>query len=388
MTPQARLAAAIGIMDSVLAGASAEQTLTTWARKHRYAGSGDRAAIRDLVFSAIRCRRSYGTLGGAETGRGLMLGYLRDRGEDPAAWFTGGAYAPDVLSAAEKDVLAREPALPGNVACDCPDWLAPRLRQSLGDEFLPVMKMFRQRAPVFLRVNRSKASTEQAVKSLICEGIEVQAHPLSPTALEAVGNPRRIQQARAYRDGWVELQDAASQAVCDRIPLRPQDRVLDYCAGGGGKSLALAARGACDILAHDADATRMRDIPMRAARAGGRIRRISDPASAAPYDVVLCDVPCSGSGAWRRSPEGKWRLTEKRLKELQQVQAEILARAAQLVASGGWLAYATCSVLQEENEQSVSRFLEDFPEWRLGEEHRFSPLDGGDGFFLALLSHT
>ena len=386
MTPAARIAAAIEILDRILAGAPAEQALTNWARASRFAGSGDRAAIRDHVFTALRCRRSHAALGGAETGRGLTLGQLRESGTDPATLFTGEGHAPAPLTAEETAHLARPVALSGNVALDCPDWLAPLLSDSLGADFAPIMTALRQRAPVFLRVNAARASRDLARARLAEEGIATRPHPLAETALEVTANPRRVQGSAAYLGGLVELQDAASQAVVDLLPLAGRRRILDYCAGGGGKTLAMAAAAPeAEIFAYDAEPRRMADLPARAARAGAAVTRFGTPdlATAAPFDLVLCDVPCSGSGAWRRAPEGKWRLTPERLAELTAIQARILADAARLVAPGGALVYVTCSMIAAENIAQIEYFGQHSLEFERGMSRALTPLDGGDGFFLA-----
>ncbi len=220
------------------------------------------------------------------------------------------------------------------------------------------------------------------------DGIATQPHPLANSALEVTGNARKIQMSRAYADGLVELQDAASQAVVEALPLRDRARVLDYCAGGGGKTLAMAARARLRLMAHDAAPGRMRDLPVRAARAGISVRLLlpSEVDRAGPFDLVLADVPCSGSGSWRRAPEGKWALTPARLEELAALQNAILRRAAKLVAPDGVLAYATCSMLEAENGAQIGAFLAEEAEWQLLRQHRFTPLQGGDGFYLALLT--
>jgi 16S rRNA (cytosine967-C5)-methyltransferase len=384
MTPGARLSAAIGVLDRVLAGAPAEQALTNWARGSRYAGSGDRAAVRDLVFGALRCRRSFAALGGSDTGRGLILGGLRAEGAAVEALFTGQGHAPAPLGPAE---TTEPPALEELVALDCPDWLAPRLRQSLGPDFAPVMERLRHRAPVFLRANAARTDRAAAQARLAEEGIVARPHPLAPHALEVTQGARRLAGSAVLREGLVELQDAASQAVAQAVPLWPGARVLDYCAGGGGKTLALAARIPLHSFAHDADPGRMRDLPARAERAGVKVTLLDGAgvARAAPFDVVLADVPCSGSGSWRRAPEGKWRLTEARLLALCRVQAQVLDNAAGLVGAGGSLAYATCSLLAAENQDQIGSFLARTPGWRLDRDLRLTPLDGGDGFYLAVL---
>ncbi|HCQ63680.1 MAG TPA: SAM-dependent methyltransferase [Rhodobacteraceae bacterium] len=388
MTPAARIAAAIEVLDAWLAGAPAERTLTTWGRTHRFAGSKDRAAIRDHVWEAIRCRRSFAALGGAETGRGLMIGALRAARQDPSDVFSGAGHAPPPLAEGEGDTPTRG-VLPENVRLDIPDWLAADLRASLGADFAPVMAALRHRAPVFLRVNTVRTSLKAAQAALVAEGIETRPHALAPAALEVIVGARRIRGAAAYRDGLVELQDAASQAVVAALGVRPGMRVLDYCAGGGGKTLALAADGA-EVAAHDVDPGRMRDLPERAKRAGVRPRILSGEvvAGAGPFDLVFADAPCSGSGAWRRAPEGKWRLTRARLDDLVALQAGILDDTAGLVAPDGRLAYATCSLLEVENGAQVRGFLDRTAGWRLDTERRFTPLDGGDGFYVAVLSQS
>ncbi|WP_372605148.1 RsmB/NOP family class I SAM-dependent RNA methyltransferase [Actibacterium sp.] len=387
MTPAARIAAAIQVLDSVLAGDAAERLLTTWGRQNRFAGSKDRAAIRDHVFDALRCRRSYAALGGAETGRGLMLGALRAQGVDPDEVFTGLAYAPAALTEAERAAPPTLTDLPEAVALDCPDWLEPALRDSLGDDFAPVLTALQHRAPVFLRVNLRKTTRDAAQAALAAESIVTAPHPLSETALEVLENPRKVQTSEAYQDGLVELQDAASQAVTDLLPLRDGIRVLDLCAGGGGKTLAMAGRAEARFFAHDAAPQRLRDLPVRANRAGVKVEVLQGdaPETLPEFDLVLTDVPCSGSGAWRRSPEGKWRLTRAALDDLLQIQSGILDRAAGLVAPDGVLAYATCSLLDEENAGQINAFLARTPGFSRVSGHSLTPIDGGDGFHLTLL---
>ncbi|MEO6301066.1 MAG: RsmB/NOP family class I SAM-dependent RNA methyltransferase [Paracoccaceae bacterium] len=382
MTPAARLSAAIEVLDRILAGAPAEQALTGWGRANRFAGSGDRYALRDLVFEALRCRRSFAALGGSESGRGLILGSLRAAGTEPATMFTGVAHAPTPV---QSDEVGRDPEL--LEALDCTEWLAPRLQSSLGEDFAPVMMTLRQRAPVFLRVNARNATRDVAMRSLSDEGITTRNCDWVNTALEVTGNARKIQTSAAYVTGVVELQDASSQAVVAALDLQDGTRVLDYCAGGGGKTLAMAAFGVIPD-AHDANPSRMRDLPARAARAGAKVSLIKNPTVSEPYDLILADVPCSGSGSWRRDPQGKWALTEAKLNDLIKLQAQILDSVLAFVKPGGVLAYATCSLLADENEAQVADFIARHPDWRLMDQRRFSPLHGGDGFFLARLTQV
>lgn len=259
------------------------------------------------------------------------------------------------------------------------------MRESLGEAFAPVMEALRKRAPVFLRVNLARGTREAAVAALAEEGILALPHGLAGSALEVVEGARKVANSRAYAAGMVELQDAASQAVVEMLPLTDGMAVLDLCAGGGGKTLAMAARARLRIVAHDAEARRMADLPARAARAGVTVAISEKPERPGPYDLILTDVPCSGSGSWRRDPEGKWALTPARLEALRAVQAGIMDRAAAMLRPGGWLGYATCSLLEAENGAQVAGFLARHPGWALHADRRFTPLEGGDGFFAALL---
>lgn len=378
MTPAARLSAAMQILDHILAGRPAEQALVNWARASRFAGSGDRNAIRDLVFDALRCRRSFAALGGGETGRGLILGGLRAAGQDPAPLFTGEGHAPAPLAPME---AGRPPQ--GTESLDLPDWIAPQMQAYLGPDLAAIAEALRHRAPIFLRVNLARITRAAAQDTLAKEGIMTAPHALSPSALLVTEGARKVAASTGFAEGLVELQDAASQAVIDALPLTDGMRVLDYCAGGGGKTLALAARARLHITAHDADPRRMGDLPARARRAGVKVTLEKVPKG--PFDLVLTDVPCSGSGSWRRAPEGKWLLDAARLDKLLAVQAEILDHAAGLVAPGGILAYATCSLLEAENGLQIKAFLDRMPGWSVETMRRLTPLDGGDGFFVAAL---
>ncbi|WP_436399374.1 RsmB/NOP family class I SAM-dependent RNA methyltransferase [Roseobacter sp. S98] len=384
MTPGARVAAAIGILDAVADGQAAEQALTRWARASRFAGSGDRAAVRDHVFDVLRRRRSVAARGGGSTGRALMTGLLREMGVDPAELFTGEGHAPAPLTAIELSSGAEPASLAEH--WNLPDWLVPLFQESLGDKAGVAAAALMDRAPVSLRVNTRLTTVSDAAAALAEEGIQTRQPAAFPGALLVTEGARRIRGSKAYTGGHVELQDAASQAIVSGLP--PARRCLDYCAGGGGKSLALAADTAREVTAHDANPQRMRDLPARAARAEASITTIFTEKlpAATPFDLVLCDAPCSGSGAWRRAPEGKWTLTPERLTALQDTQAGILRDAAQLTAPGGWLVYATCSVLRAENEDTVARFLDENPDWRCAATDRFDITPDNDGFFVAHLT--
>ncbi|MHA7877257.1 RsmB/NOP family class I SAM-dependent RNA methyltransferase [Roseivivax sp.] len=384
MTPGARVQAAAEILDRVAGGMAAEQALTRWARGARFAGSKDRAAVRDHVFDALRMWRSAAAAGGGTTGRARMIGLLRQQGLAPEELFTGEGHAPAPLSDAE----ALAPEVPEAEARDLPDWLFEALSTDHGaDQAREIAQTLRARAPITLRVNLLKTNRDVAAEALAEEGIATRPNPRAETALSVTENPRRVAGSRAFRAGLVELQDAASQVAVADLPLSPGDRVLDYCAGGGGKSLALAARlGGGPVWAHDADPRRMRDLPDRAARAGADLRVTERPKG--PFDLVLTDVPCSGSGTWRRAPEAKWRLTPEALADLCATQAAILREVAPLVRPGGVLAYATCSVLTRENVAQVAAFLAEHPEFSLSREALALPDAEGDGFYHAVLQRA
>jgi 16S rRNA (cytosine967-C5)-methyltransferase len=380
MTPAARVQAAITILDRILDGDPAEQALLRWSRASRFAGSGDRAALRDLVFDSLRRRQSRGALGGAMTGRGLMLGMCRDEDIAPQSLFTGIGHAPAALSTQE---LAAGMPPDAVAALDLPEWIVPAWDEALGGIAAPVAMAMRERAPVWLRVNTLRASPAQAAGVLAAEQIATAPHPDLPTALRVRDGARRLAASAAYRDGLVELQDLSPQLACSLLPA--QGSLLDYCAGGGGKALALAARGLAPVTAHDVDAGRMSDLPARAARAGARIAIAAPGQVSGRFDLVVADVPCSGSGTWRRTPDAKWRLTSADLARLVQLQARILDQTAALVAPGGALAYMTCSLLRAENQSQTDAFLLRHPGFQQQEQRLFTPLDASDGFYLCLL---
>ena len=387
MIPAARLSAAIEVLDQYLSGTAAEKALTNWARRSRFAGSKDRAAVRDIVFDCLRKREAYSIQGGGLTGRGLVLAHASAVTEDTAevrALFSGEGHAPEVLSAREETRLSAVAA--ARVVYNMPDWLASELEASVGDAALTVATALTNRAAVFLRVNLSGGSLAQAIALLATDGIIAVPHGLAKTALQVMENPRKIAASAAYQNGFVELQDAASQAICSALP--DAGRMLDYCAGGGGKVLAYGDQNNAALFAHDAHSQRLRDLGPRAKRAGLKVQVLTREAcqTSPPFDLVLCDVPCSGSGAWRRSPEGKWSLTQDAFERLLTVQQEILREAAPLVAPDGVLAFATCSVFKRENEAQIARFCAQNDGWKCTYEQRYSPLEGGDGFYIAYLT--
>lgn len=386
MTPGARVAAAIEILDDMAGGLAAEQALTRWARRSRYAGSKDRAAIRDHVFDVLRSRKVAAYYGGSDNARALMIGLLHHQGADIDGLFNAQGHAPAPLSNAEADFVdtPTDPQITWNL----PDWVVPIFEASLGNQAEATALALQNRAPITLRVNLAKTTRDAAQKMLHEQGIETDTNPLASSALTVTEGARKIRNSAAFSEGYVELQDAASQAVVATLP--KDGKVLDYCTGGGGKALALAMDTTRKVFAHDIDTGRMADLPTRTERAAAGVVQLEtdDLAAHAPFDVVLCDAPCSGSGAWRRAAEGKWTLTPDRLITLTHIQDDILDKAAALTGPTGILAYATCSVFKPENEDRVDAFLARNADWRCTFSQRYAVDEHGDGFFTAHLTRA
>jgi 16S rRNA (cytosine967-C5)-methyltransferase len=381
MTPGARLSAAIEVLaDIENRRRPAGDALKDWGLAHRFAGSGDRAAIGGLVFDALRRRSSAAFLMGASTPRAILFGALRlERGmsaDSIARLADGGRFAPPPPDAAEANALA-VPALrddaPAHVRGDYPEWLDPCFEAVFGDERAEEGAALSRRAPVDLRVNTLKADRAAALEALAHLG--PAPTPWSPTglriALTADAKSPPLQAEPAYLDGLVEVQDEGSQLAALLAGARPGETVVDLCAGGGGKTLALAAmmENAGRILATDTDIRRLAPIHARLTRAGvtnaevrtprGNAELLADVRGAA--DLVLIDAPCTGVGAWRRNPDAKWRVRPGALEQRIKAQDLALDRAARLVRPGGRIVYITCSVLEDENGARVRSFASRHP---------------------------
>ncbi len=392
MTPAARVSAAIEIVDLwQSADEGLDIVLTRWGRNNRYAGSGDRHAIADLVYDAVRRRRSAAWLAGADEdpgGRDLMIGSLLLDRMVLQDVFSGGRYAPAPLTEREQSRLRTTlEAAPRGVRLDWPDWLMPHV-SGLADESLGAL---RQRAPLDLRVNTLQGSIDGARSALRSEGIDTVPVLSAPHCLRVQTGARRVARSAAYTRGLVEIQDAASQRVVEYANPAPGETVLDLCAGAGGKSLAIAAKLQTEgrILASDISDARLAQLSPRAERAGARVECV--PASALGAleqlcDLVLIDAPCSGSGAWRRNPDAKWRLHEADLARLIDLQARLLDKATQFLREGGRIVYATCSILAPENTSQIGSFLRRNPHWEAAEAPlELQPGENGDGFFSQIL---
>jgi 16S rRNA (cytosine967-C5)-methyltransferase len=376
MTPGARLAAAIEVIAEIeTRRRPAADALKDWGLSHRFAGSGDRAAIAGLVYDALRRRASSAHIMGEGSPRAVALGMLRLERELDAdaigALANGGRFAPAPLSEGERARLAAADLAdaPPWVAGDYPEWLDPYFAKVFGEERAAEGAALASRAPLDLRVNALKADRDKAVAALA--DLAPQPTRWSPVglriALAADAKNPAIHAEPAFIKGLVEVQDEGSQLAALLAGAKPGEQVVDLCAGAGGKTLALAAamenRG--QLYATDLDKRRLAPIHARLERAGVHDAQVRTPKSvgneladlAGRVDLVLIDAPCTGTGAWRRNPDAKWRIRpgalEVRLKE----QAEVLDRAAALLKPGGRIAYVTCSVLAEENGEQVRGFV-------------------------------
>lgn len=359
----------------------ASQALADWGRAHRFAGGRDRAAIGNLVFDVLRHKASLSSRTGSEAARGLVLAAahtLWGLDVDEIAEACRSTYGPGALGDEERRSLAAPAAdAPDWVKGDCPEWLAPALARAFGDRAVAEATGLARRAPVDLRANTLKASRDKVLSALGKFGAE--AGPLSPLAVripppDADGRTPNVEAEPAHAHGWFEVQDSGSQVAALMTAARSGMQVADICAGAGGKTLALAAmmQNKGQIHAHDADRHRLRPIFERLKRAGARNVQVI-PADGAEHldalqrrmDVVLVDAPCSGTGAWRRRPDAKWRLTPAAVDERLAEQRAVLERACPLVKPGGRLVYVTCSVLPQENGEQVQAFLAAHPGFAL-----------------------
>jgi 16S rRNA (cytosine967-C5)-methyltransferase len=432
MTPAARLAAAIDVFASIANGRRpAADALKAWGLAHRFAGSGDRAGIAGLVYDALRRRASSAWLMGEDTPRAVLLGMLkRERGLDTEAiakLASGERYAPEALSEQERGRLdaADLTAAPPYVAGDYPDWLDAHFDRAFGDDRAEEGAALASRAPLDLRVNTLKAEREAAAEML--SDLTPERTRWSPWGLRirlsADAKSPPIHAEPAFIKGMVEVQDEGSQLAALFSGADPGEQVLDLCAGAGGKTLALAAMMANkgQLYVTDDDKRRLAPIHDRLKRAGARNVQVRTPKSvgtelddlAGRLDLVVIDVPCTGTGAWRRNPDAKWRMRPGALEQRTKEQADILERALPLIKPGGRIVYITCSVLDAENGDQVQSFVRRHPEFsvrppaavaavlgeqaagfanavRLSEEGLLMTprTTGTDGFFVSVLARN
>ncbi len=432
MTPGARIQAAIELLDQIAGTtAPADRLVASFFRSRRYAGSKDRRAVTETVYDILRRQGEYAWRAGRGDSRHLVLAHLVAKDDANAgaiaALFNGEKFCPADLDEREQTALRQLSemsavtlaAAPAWVKGNYPEWLTPSLTRVFGPELESEMAALLGRAEVDLRVNVLKSSPARVAAKLAADDIGTKAGVLAPTALR-LDSRRTMSKHALYLNGAIEIQDEGSQLVALLCAAGPGQQVVDYCAGAGGKSLALAAqmqnRG--QIFAFDSDPRRLEPLRGRLQRAGVRnvqAHALGTGAAAAALsglagkvDRLLLDVPCSGSGAWRRNPENKWRLRVEQLARQGAVQSRILRSTAPLVRPGGRLIYATCSILMEENEDQVEKFLAEQPAFevlpisRVWEEVmavtdrpacpcddpylRLTPArHGTDGFFAAIL---
>ena len=377
-----RAAAAIDVLAEIFERhRPASEALKDWGKAHRFAGSTDRHAIGTLVYDALRHRNSLSFRMGQSTPRALALAALHDAwgmSPDAIAALAEEQHGPGALTPEERTTLSRSlPAnLPLHISGDVPEWLVPSYEKAFGARAAEEGAALAQRAPVDLRVNTLKATREQVLEALSRFG--AVEGPWSPLAIRipAPGPDTRnanVEAEPAHGLGWFEVQDAGSQLAALLSGVTPGMSVADICAGAGGKTLALAAlmKNEGRLIAHDLDRFRLRPIFERLTRAGvtncevisaqdkGKLQ------SSGPFDCVVIDAPCSGSGSWRRKPDAKWRLTPKQFAQRIKDQAQVLESGFSLLKPGGTLLYITCSVLPEENTEQVAAFINRHPEMKI-----------------------
>jgi 16S rRNA (cytosine967-C5)-methyltransferase len=378
MTPGARIAAAIEILETISTQhRPVAEALKDWGTSHRFAGSGDRAAIGNIVYDALRRRRSIAWAMDSDAPRALAIGAVAFCWVESGAAISAMLESPHSPEAMTQDELTRLDRADfakarDTVRADVPDWVAPSLARSLGGEWVEEMRAVTARPPLDIRVNRLKADRAKVAQQLVkSKVVETRFSPdgLRVPPTEKGGRHPALQAEPGFRKGWFEIQDEGSQIAALCVGAKPGEQVLDLCAGGGGKTLALAAmmENKGQIHATDSDKHRLAPIFDRLKRAGTRNVQVIPAGGEMPFagkmDRVLIDAPCTGSGTWRRHPDAKWRLTEDALARRTAEQAALLRQAAGFVRPGGLLMYVTCSLLAEENEDQVASFLDQTSEF-------------------------
>lgn len=422
MTPAGQLAAAIDLLAAIEADPRpADAIANHFFRTRRFIGGGDRRAVSTLVWGVLRARRHLGWwldyCHAPQSARMLLCLQALFTGQTPnkiAMAFAAGRYGPPPLTPEETAVLEQlstrtleHPNMPEPVKFEIPDWILPKLRALFGPTLSDEMAAMNETAPLDLRVNLLKATREEARIALAREGLQAEFTQYSPWGLR-LQNRQSITSGKAFQDGLVEIQDEGSQLIALAVGAQPGMRVADYCAGAGGKTLAIAMgmENKGHIVACDVSAPRLDGAIKRLRRAGvhNAEQHLLEPGDkwvkrqSGRFDRVLVDAPCTGTGTWRRNPDARTRLTETDLAELTQKQADILDQAQKLVKPGGKLIYATCSLLNDENEAQLEAFLSrtpgfkqvplEAPETLRGALNlRLSPkAHGTDGFFAAVLA--
>ncbi|NLS18370.1 RsmB/NOP family class I SAM-dependent RNA methyltransferase [Rhizobium sp. P40RR-XXII] len=357
--------------------------LKDWGLAHRFAGSGDRAAIGNIVYDALRMRLSHAWLMGDDSPSALAHAVLfRQWGLTPETLATeldGDKFAPEAPSAEALAAFAARKLedAPLHIQGDIPEWVETSFQHAFGDDWLSEAQALSERPTLDLRANALKADRAKVVKALERAGAQASKIARFGIRIPAGEGASRLPNVTAelsFQKGWFEVQDEGSQIVADLVLPEEGDQVLDYCAGGGGKTLAMSAamHNKGQVHAYDSDRRRLAPIIERLKRAGTRNVQVHDERNAllalrAKFDKVLVDAPCTGTGTWRRRPDTKWRLTQKNLDERTSQQQEALTQASEFVRPGGALLYVTCSVLPEENEAQANRFASLNPDFEVVE---------------------
>ena len=377
----------IEILDTYLDEAKINFVLRKWAIKHRFAGSSDRRKIKDIIFDIIRQKKSCEHVGGGFSGRNLLIGYLKLKGTELSSVFDNSKFGPKELTIKEQNINVDFSNLSNIYELDFPSWLIPILRRSLQSEFNNVVKVLRNRSHVQLRVNLKKISRLNAIKKLKKNNIECEINELCSTALNVLSGAQHILTSPCFENGFVELQDAGSQLVSELIEINYNDKVLDMCAGAGGKSLAISCGAELDAtyFAWDVNFDRMKDIDARSKRAGVKIEKVIKLSSKSFYNKIIIDAPCSGSGSWRRDPEGKWRLDEDILENYVKTQKELILKGLKLLAPRGQILYITCSILDIENGKLIDDLISSVLSLQLVRSISLVPSSKSDGFYGAVL---
>lgn len=373
-----KLSAAIEILDDFQKRRVPLKTaIADWGRNNRYAGSKDRAWISGLCLDALRQKSSLENAMGAETSRALVLGTAGLVWKIALTELTEAAaeepHGPGTLSDDEVAGLGAQNL--ATDAVDFPEWLGPFVDRAFGDQSAAEMAAFAQRADIDLRLNSLKATPEKSLQAL--KSVKAVAVPMVATSARIAAPDPSVKAPAvtvipAFNKGWVEVQDLGSQIAAAAAGNINGAQVLDFCAGGGGKTLALSAmmENTGQLYAYDIDARRLKPLFHRAKRAGVRNLQIRSPAGSeglddlvGKMDVVFVDAPCTGSGTWRRHPDTKWRLKQTQLQRRMDEQDQVLAAASKFVKPGGRLVYVTCSFFHEENEDRLEKFLRENTEF-------------------------
>jgi 16S rRNA (cytosine967-C5)-methyltransferase len=368
-----RLAAAIEVLEDIgRRHRPVADALKDWGLSHRFAGGGDRAAIGNIVYDALRRKRSAGWLLGEDTPRAIGFGALLLEWNQTAQSLNealdGDKFAPPLLNDDELKAIAdrRLDDAPPAVRADIPDWCEPLFEQAFGASWVDEGAALATRPPLDLRVNTLQADRGKVLAELAEAGARaarIAPHGIRIPPIAGDGRHPNVQAEPAFQKGWFEVQDEGSQIAATLAGAEAGMQVLDFCAGAGGKTLALSAamdnRG--QVFAHDSEKARLAPIFDRIRRSENRnVQIVTKPAElgtlSGHMDIVLVDAPCTGSGTWRRRPDAKWRLTQKQLDARKGEQSAILDAAKAFVKPGGLLVYITCSVFDEENGEQVVAF--------------------------------